>query len=265
MTDEIKRIALNGVELGYSIHGGGPDRPPLVFVHGYAMRSTAGPYAALLDRLGKRFAVYALDLRGHGASADAVAGWTQEALADDLVAFTRALKLQAPVFVAHSFGAVIGLLAELRHPGAFSAVCLLSPGPADHRSDPPDALKFMIEHGHDRTMLSGGFARMFAHPPGDLLAVTLDAVTLVDSEVHRAHQELNPQFSIDDALKNVSAPTLLVCGEGDVVVAPALQHDMARKLARCKQVVFSGEGHMLPIEKPASAAHEILSFVDHDV
>ncbi len=264
MADEIRQITLNGVELGYCIHGAGPNKPPLVFVHGYGMRSTAGPYEELLELLARRYAVHALDLRGHGASAGTLEGWTFAALADDVVAFSRALALDGPVFVGHSFGAIIGLLAEIRHPGVFSALCLLSPGPADPTHDPVDAVELFIEHGHDRDMLREGVRRMFVHLTGRMLDLTLDAMMLVDKRVHCALQQQNSQISIDDQLKDVAAPVLLICGESDSVVPPARHHDMARKVQRSKEVVFSAEGHMLPNERAPIAAREILTFLDHD-
>lgn len=264
MTDEIEQISLNGAELGYCAHGAGPTKPPLVFVHGGFLRSTAGPYEELLELLARGYAVYALDLRGHGASAGALAGWSLAALADDIVAFSRALQLDDPVFVGHSLGAFIGVLAEIRHPGAFSALCLLSPGPANPTLDPVNALNFLIEHAHDRDMLRQGFDKMFFRPPGRMLDVTLDAASIIDEKVFRALQEENSRVSIDGQLKDITAPVLLVCGQRDNVVPPARQDDMAHKIQCCKEVVFSTEGHMLPIENAAMAAREILSFLDHD-
>ena len=264
MAQDIEQVTVNGAQLGYSVHGAGPDKPPLVFAHGYAMRATGALYADLLDLLARRFVVYALDLRGHGASAGAVAGWSYEAVADDVAAFSRALDLERPVFVGHSFGAVIVLLSAIRHPDSISALCLLSPGPADSRTDPVDTLDVLIEHGHDRDDLRDGFRQMFARDPGEKLELALDAVILVDADVHRAQKEQNPHFSIDDRLKDVAAPVLLVCGEGDHVVAPERQHDMAGKLPRSKAVVLSGEGHMMAMERPDVVAREILAFLDHD-
>jgi len=212
-SDRIKQISLNGVvELGYCVHGAGPNKLPLVFVHGGSLRSTAGPYEELLELLARRYAVHAVDLRGHGASAGALAGWSLEALADDVVAFSRELALERPVFVGHSLGAFISVFAEIRHPGAFSALCLLSPGPANPTLDPVEALDFLI----------------------------------------------------DEQLKDVAAPVLLICGQRDIVVPPARQHDMARKVQRSKEVIFSTEGHMLPNESAPIAAREILAFLDHD-
>ena len=262
MKDGVKRVAVNGTELGYSILGAGQDKPPLVFTHGYAMRSTGELYKELLELLAPRYTIHAVDLRGHGASAGAIAGWSFEALADDLVAFSRALKLDRPIFTGHSFGAVIGLLAEIRQPGAFSSICLLSPGPADHRRNPVETLDFLIEHGHDRDKLRDPFGEMFARPPGKKLDLILDAVTLVDAEVHRAQRQQDPHFSIDDKLKDVRVPTLLISGRRDSVVPPAKNHDMGGKLQRSKEVIFSAEGHMMAIESASTAAREVFAFLD---
>ena len=170
MAHEIRHITLNGAQLGYSVHGAGPDKPSLVFAHGYAMRSTGRLYAELLDLPARRFAVSTLDFRGHGASAGAVAGWSFEATADDVIAFSRALGLDDPVFFEHSFGAVIGLLAEICHSGTFLALGLLPPDPADHRRDPVNALDALIERGRDQDMLRDGFRRMSVRQPGGIRA-----------------------------------------------------------------------------------------------
>jgi pimeloyl-ACP methyl ester carboxylesterase len=134
VAEKMEQISLNGVELGYCTLGAGPNKPPLVFVHGAFLRSTAGPYEELLQLLAQHYTVHALDLRGCGASARAVEGWTFEAVANDIVAFSRALGLHRPVYVGHSLGAFIGLFAEIRHPGAFSALCPVVPGPSQSQA-----------------------------------------------------------------------------------------------------------------------------------
>ena len=263
MNEDVRRIETEGAFLGYSVKGG-RDAPPLVFVHGLAMRSTGVLYGPLLDLLSVRHRVHALDLRGHGASAGSVQGWTFDQLADDVHAFAGRLGLDRPAFVGHSFGAVIGLLAEMRHPGGFSSLSLLSPGPADHREDPVETLDFLIAHGHDKAALREVFRPMFVRDPGDLLDRTVEAVALIDAEVHRAQKRQNPHFSIDGRLKDVEPPVLVICGERDQVAPPDTQHDVARKLPHSKEVVFSDEGHMMANESPAVVAREVLAFVEAD-
>jgi pimeloyl-ACP methyl ester carboxylesterase len=105
---------------------------------------------------------------------------------------------------------------------------------------------------------------MFVRPPGQLADLMLDAITLVDKRLFRALLEQESQTSIEDQLKEISAPVLLICGERDKAIPPAVQHDIARKVQRCKEVVFSTEGHMLPNESAPMVAREILTFLDHD-
>ncbi len=262
--DLTKYIAVNGAKLGYRMYGSGSSQPPILFLHGGFLRSSSGLYDELLELLAERYTVYALDLRGHGASADAWPGWSLEALADDIPAFSHALELDSPVLIGHSLGAFTSLYAAIRHPGMFTALCLLSPGPANPTLDPVNALDFLIEHGHDRHVLNEGISRMFVRPPGRMLDVMLDAITLIDKEVFRALKRQNAQISIDDRLKEVSAPVLIICGERDNVVPASKQHDIARKVQCSKEVIFSTEGHMLPNERPALVAREILAFLDHD-
>ena len=67
---------MNGAKLGCSIVGAGPDKPPFVSTRGDAMGSTGALYDKPLELFVDRFAVHALDFRGHGASAAMMAGWS---------------------------------------------------------------------------------------------------------------------------------------------------------------------------------------------
>jgi hypothetical protein len=74
LSTPIAFVEINGARLAYERHGR-PKRPALVFVHGYGLRGTGPLYAPLITKLATEFEVYALDLRGHGASASAGQNW----------------------------------------------------------------------------------------------------------------------------------------------------------------------------------------------
>lgn len=263
MIDDNERISLGGAELSHRTFGAGPGKPPMIFLPGYGFSATAGLYDDLLERLAQRYVVHALDLRGFGASAAAVSGWSIPAIAADIDAFARALDLDTPVVVGHSFGAVMALAAAALYPKSFSAVCMLAPGPADPKDDPGHGIQFLIDFASDRAALSDGFRRMYVRPPSDSLDLVLDAVVLAHIDVHRAMLVENAKPMIY-RMGDVTVPVLLVCGQLDTVIPPEVQHDVARKLERCKQVTFFTEGHMLPLESPAMAAREVLAFLEHD-
>lgn len=261
----LRSIEVNGTRLGYRHHVGGGRRRPLVFAHGYALRSTGDIYARLFARLAADFDVYALDLRGHGASAASFSGWSQAAIADDVAAFAGKLGLRGAVYAGHSLGGFTGLYAQIRHPRTFSALALLATAVAAGGVAPPGLKDSFVARGRDRAFTEPAFASMYLHPGSGDVRRAADAVGLIDPSVHETFFSNFPNVVITDRLAGIDVPVLLVNGGKDTVVSPAEQHNTARGLSRSKEVTFAGEGHMLPIETADATAREMLNFFRYDV
>lgn len=264
MVSDLRYVAVNGVKLGYEVYGEVSGNPPALFVHGYGSRST-GPrsYPALLNALAGEFTVYALDLRGHGASASQIEGWSLSAIADDVAAATRELGLTGALYIGHSIGGFTGMFCEVRHPNTFSAMCLLTPASAAGGAHDGQSAAFMIEHGRDPEFLKAAFAPMYIH--GHDGSINAENVGLVDRRVHEAFfPELLERVIIED-VRGIDIPVLVLNGGLDSVVPLAEQHRTAVALPNCKEVNYMGEGHMLPREAPGIAAREIIAFWKHDV
>jgi pimeloyl-ACP methyl ester carboxylesterase len=265
MISEIRYAAVNGARLGYQVHSEGSGKPPAIFAHGYSGRSTAmRAYQDVLAALAKDFTVYALDLRGHGASASEIDGWSIEAATDDIEVFARQLDLVGALYIGHSFGGFTGLYSEVRHPGVFSGLCLITPGAAGNsgRLD-PNAGAVMIEHGKDRQLLEGAFMASYAEPANGISHV--EAIMLMDRSVHAAFFPSFARLSILDRIGDIEIPVLLLAGAKDTVITLASLHETALALPRCKEVVFTTEGHAMPIDSPDLTAREIIAFWTHDV
>jgi pimeloyl-ACP methyl ester carboxylesterase len=79
--------------------------PPMVLVHG--ITEDRGSFDTLLPHLVDRWRCVRLDLRGHGASADAD-DWSALAMADDVAAVVAEAGIEEPpLLVGHSLGAVV--------------------------------------------------------------------------------------------------------------------------------------------------------------
>ncbi len=265
MRSDIRHVTVNAARLGYQVHSEGSGKPPAVFVHGYSGRATGdGAYPALLPALAEHFTVYAIDLRGHGASAAEIEGFSMTAVADDVGVLVRELGLVGALYIGHSFGGFTGMYCEVRHPGSFSALCLLTSGPAGGGGFAgPEAGKFLIEHGNDREALRAAFAAMYVH--GGDGSANVEAALMMDLSVHRAYFPEWVRLSILDDVRRIRVPVLMLNGALDNVVPLSSLHETALALRLCKEVTFMTEGHMLPRESGGLVAREILAFWRHDV
>ena len=86
---------------------------PLVMLHGGAWRWQE--YLSLIPRLGQRWHIYALDLRGNGRSGWVPNKYRLQDFTEDNSEFVRRLKAPA-VIVGHSIGGVVALMLAARHP-----------------------------------------------------------------------------------------------------------------------------------------------------
>lgn len=255
-------VEADGVHLAYEIIGEGSGKQPLVFIHGYSMRSTGTLYAPLYRYLAEAFTIYALDTRGHGASAH-LTDWSFVKMANDVAAAVNNLGLINAYHAGHSYGGFMGLLTELYHPGTFAALNLLAPAAASGGAATPDEVKAVVAaSGQDRDVMKALYSGMYVTPPvEDHLEEVLDAVTLMDLKIHDTYfWHEYPNINIMDRLSEITLPVLSVTGGKDLIVTPHEQRSTSAALPSSKEVSFSDGGHMLPFESPQRVANEIIRF-----
>jgi sigma-B regulation protein RsbQ len=109
----------------------GEGSPTFVFAHGFGCDQSMWRFVA--PHYAERARTLCYDLVGSGNSDlsayDPARYGSLDAHADDLVELVRAHGDGPVVFVGHSVGAMIGLLAGIRAPGLFSAQIWLGPSP----------------------------------------------------------------------------------------------------------------------------------------
>jgi len=114
-------IAVNGIELGYTMLGEGE---PLVLLHGgFGTVHMFGPNVELLanERM-----VIGVDLQSHGRSPAADRPMRFETMADDIAALIRALGLGRAAIMGFSLGGGVALRTGIQHPGLVERLVLVS-------------------------------------------------------------------------------------------------------------------------------------------
>jgi pimeloyl-ACP methyl ester carboxylesterase len=112
---------INGLELYYETHGKGR---PLVLLHG-GLGSTS-MFGDNLKALAKHYKVIAVDLQGHGRTADIDRPLSVELMADDVAALIQHLKLGRADVFGYSLGGGVALQVGARHPALVNKLVIVS-------------------------------------------------------------------------------------------------------------------------------------------
>lgn len=231
--------------------------PPILLIHG------AGGGAVLWEEvtnlLAPDFKVAALDLSGHGGSPDRENYREPDTYVEDALAAMRALGAP-PVLCGHSMGGAVAMLAALRSPESVRALALVGTGarlrvlPAIFESlkaDFPAAV---------RNMCGFSFTKQ-AHK--EQARILEEAMLKAGRETTIRDFTLCDNFDIMREAGKISQPTLVVCGEKDVMTPPKYSMWLAENIPGAKLTLIPDCGHLCMMEAPgetAAAIREVFGF-----
>src|SRR5215470_14214659 len=127
---------VNGLKMYYEIHGSGE---PVVLLHGAFMTITNN-WTGWIGELSKTRKVIAVEMQGHGRTADIPRDITYENLADDVAALLDHLKIPRADLIGYSMGGAVAMQCAIRHPDKVRKVVIIS---STFRRDG------MVKEGHD--------------------------------------------------------------------------------------------------------------------
>ena len=112
----------NGLNMYYEVHGSGE---PVVLLHGAFMTITNN-WDGWISELSKTRKVIAVEMQGHGRTADVPRDITYEHLADDVAALLNYLKLPRADLIGYSMGGAVAMQCAIRHPNKVRKVVIIS-------------------------------------------------------------------------------------------------------------------------------------------
>lgn len=113
---------VNGLKMYYEIHGNGE---PVMLLHGAFMNITNN-WADWIAELAKTRKVIAVEMQGHGRTADIDRDMTSENFADDVAALLDHLKIPKADLIGYSMGGGVAMQCAVRHPDKVRKVVVLS-------------------------------------------------------------------------------------------------------------------------------------------
>jgi pimeloyl-ACP methyl ester carboxylesterase len=106
----------------YEVHGGGE---PVVLLHGAFMTITSN-WDGWIGELSKTRKVIAVEMQGHGRTADIPRDFTSENLADDVAALLNYLKIPRADLIGYSMGGEVAMQCAIRHPDKVRKAVIMS-------------------------------------------------------------------------------------------------------------------------------------------
>lgn len=265
----------------------GPDGVPAVYVHG--LSGSATNWTDLAGLLGTRAAGTAVDLPGFGLSRPlASRDYSPAGHADALLCFLAGRG--RPVhLLGNSFGGSVALTVAARRPELVHTLTLVSPAMPDRRPDPrrvsdPRLLLAMLPRvgTRARAELAAMSPRTRAEQVvrlcfGDPTLAPEHRLAEAAAEIEARGRQEWAREAVDRTGKamftswfrgglwgvaaRVRAPTLVVWGDRDRLVAPRLARRTA-ELTRGRLLMLPGVGHVAQIEAPDAVARAVAGMWD---
>jgi pimeloyl-ACP methyl ester carboxylesterase len=191
---------VNGLSLYYEIRGTGN---PLILLHGGVVGiSMFGPN---LEALSQKRQVIAVELQGHGHTADIDRPLSYEAMADDIAGLMKYLNLAQADVMGYSLGGGVALQTAIRHPELVRKLVVVS-APFKREGFYPEILSAMTQMGPaaGEGMKKSPLAQMYPNINWPVLFTKLGDL-------------LRKDYDWSKQVQAIKSPTMLVFADADAV------------------------------------------------
>ena len=205
-----------------------------------------------LDGLADRYRLTAFDNRGVGRTPLGGAPLSPATMADDAAALLQALDVPSAHVAGFSMGSAIAQELALRHPELVRSLVLVSTyGRADalFRSQ-LNTWRWLVEVApSERAFFEAIFTWVYtprAHSDGSVAEIVEEALAFPHQqsiEAFQAQVDACLAHDTSDRLAEITAPTLVVAGELDILLPPRLGEAVAAAIPNARFEVWPGEAH----------------------
>jgi 3-oxoadipate enol-lactonase len=264
MTTQLTHVAPSGTvqanwqQLYFEVHG---DGPPLVLLMGIGYDSSLWTLAQV-PALSTQFQVVLMDNRDAGRSSRADHTYRIADMADDVAGLLDGLGIQRSHLLGLSMGGLIAQEFALRHADRLDRLVLTGTGAAPARSavDPIEIWRWVKTNDPTGEVFGGQqFVSLFSTAflrDSDAVRDTAEMLAShpypMGPEAYARQAKAYLQFDSLDRLGAISAPTLVIVGEQDVLTPPWIAREVADAIPGSQFEVIRGAGssHLTPIERP---------------
>ena len=196
---------VNGLKIYYEVHGAGK---PLLLLHG-AFNSINTAFSQIIPELSKTRQIIAVELQGHGRTADIDRPFSFESMADDAAALLKHLKIDSADIFGYSMGGGVAQQIAIRHPSAVRRLIITS-----------SVYKYEGWSQETRSILPILTPEMFENTP---IKTEYDKLAPDPKHwkefINKMKKFVTTPYDFGaDKIKTIKSPTLIITGDGDGVL-----------------------------------------------
>lgn len=250
---------VNGLKMYYEIYGQGM---PLILLHG-AFNTIDLCFGQLIPELSKNRKVIAVEMQGHGRTADIDRPFSFETMADDVAALLKYLNIDSADIFGYSMGGSVAWQIAIRHPQVVRKLIIASA-----------VYKYQGWTPETRSILPTLSPQMFEGTPikteYDRLAPDPNHWTQF---ITKMKQFVVTPYDFDaEKIKAIKSPTLIITGDGDGVM-PEHAVEMFRlrngkymvdfgAVPKTQLAIFPGTSHVFVMMQTQWLLSTIIPFLD---
>ena len=258
------RMKTNTIEIHYELSGkkGAP-----VVVLSHSLASSLVMWNPQMDALNPYFQVLRYDMRGHGKSEVISGPYTLELLADDVIGFLDALKIDRVHYVGLSIGGMIGQSLALNYAHRLRSLAL-----CDTASIIPQEAQPIWQERIDKTITEGmeaqvdetmerWFTPAFLKQGSPMLDIIRKQILATSVQGYIDCAEAIRKLNYLNRLSEIKIPTLIMVGEDDPGTPVSASKAIHERIANSKLVILPSARHLSNIEQKKAFNTALLTFL----
>lgn len=258
------KAKIAGAEIHYDVKGKGP---AVLFLHAFPLGLFM--WDAQAEALHDKHTLVRFDDRGFGGSPPGDALLTMERIADDAAGLLDHLQISQAVVCGCSMGGYAAFAFARRYPTRLRGLVLQDTRAA---ADTPEARKGRGELA-DKVLKQGAQAAADAFLPKlvgettkkekpELVEKLKDAILKTSPRgIADALAGLAARADSTSLLREIRVPTLVVCGEEDVITPFSDSEAIQKAIAGAKLKLIPKAGHLSNMENPTAYNEALLGFL----
>jgi pimeloyl-ACP methyl ester carboxylesterase len=264
---ESKQVEIFGQKIHY-LEAGSASNPAVILLHG--LGGDMSNWAMTVPALAAKYHVYVPDQIGFGKSDKPIVNYRVATLVEFLDAFCKKLGIQKATLVGNSLGGWTAAMFAIEHPEKVDKIVLVCAAgytakryggqeidkdlvAALNPSTTADLKRGLSAVFYNKAMLTDAFieqalAAKFKRGDGYTINSFIESI-------------MRGEDCIDDKVKTIKAPTLVLWGREDGLTPLAMGKAFAEDIPGAQMVVIEKCGHVPQLEKPAEFNASLLKFL----